>query len=91
MDVMIKQSIVDEGTRKREKEKAKLLRESLWWKQQIGRGTCYYCGQKFPREMLTMDHRIPIARGGKSTKKNVVVACKECNNKKKYLFPNQAV
>lgn len=31
-----------------------------------------------------MDHIVPIVRGGKSTKGNVVPACKECNAKKKY-------
>ena len=31
-----------------------------------------------------MDHLVPIIRGGKSTKGNLVPACKECNNKKKY-------
>ena len=31
-----------------------------------------------------MDHTIPIVRGGKSTKGNVVPACKECNTRKKH-------
>lgn len=34
-----------------------------------------------------MDHIVPIARGGRSTKSNVVTACKTCNNKKKQLLP----
>jgi len=34
-----------------------------------------------------MDHIVPISRGGKSTKGNVVPACKECNNAKKQLLP----
>jgi 5-methylcytosine-specific restriction endonuclease McrA len=34
-----------------------------------------------------MDHIVPMARGGKSTKGNVVPSCKECNNKKKYMLP----
>ena len=33
---------------------------------------------------MTMDHIVPIIRGGKSTKGNVVPACKECNTKKKH-------
>jgi len=36
---------------------------------------------------LTMDHIVPIARGGRSTKSNVVPACKTCNNAKKQLLP----
>jgi len=34
-----------------------------------------------------MDHRIPLAQGGVSEKWNLVPACKECNQKKKYLLP----
>lgn len=34
-----------------------------------------------------MDHIIPLARGGKTTKGNVVPACKSCNTKKKQLLP----
>ncbi len=34
-----------------------------------------------------MDHVIPLIRGGKSTKGNVVPSCKECNNKKKHMLP----
>jgi 5-methylcytosine-specific restriction protein A len=78
---------VDEAQIKREKAKARELRESQWWRQQIGEGRCYYCENKFSKEFLTMDHVIPIARGGKSTKSNVVVCCKECNSKKKYHTP----
>lgn len=71
----------------REKAKARELRASQWWRNQIGAGVCYYCHEKFAKELLTMDHVIPIARGGKSTKSNVVTACKDCNSKKKYLTP----
>jgi len=77
----------DEKHIAREKAKAKDLRKSGWWKQKLAAGLCYYCGQKFPPEELTMDHIVPIVRGGKSKKGNVVPACKECNNKKKYLTP----
>ncbi|MBK9321921.1 MAG: HNH endonuclease [Bdellovibrionaceae bacterium] len=69
---------------KREKAKAKELRISQWWKQQLGTGLCYHCGQKFKPSELTMDHVIPIARGGKSNKKNCVPSCKDCNSKKGY-------
>ena len=70
-----------------EKAKAKELRKSGWWKQKLAAGVCHYCGQKFLPEELTMEHIVPIVRGGKSVKSNVVPACKECNNKKKYLTP----
>ncbi len=69
---------------KREKEKAKVLKTSVWWQNQLEKGLCYYCGQKFAKKDLTMDHIVPLSRGGKSTKGNVVVACKPCNSDKKY-------
>lgn len=69
---------------KREKNKARELRQSQWWKNQLGQGVCYYCQQRFAPDQLTMDHIHPIARGGESSKKNCVPACKECNTKKGY-------
>lgn len=69
---------------KQEKEKARALRDSVWWQNLLEKGECYYCGQKFAKKDLTMDHIVPLARGGKSTKGNVVTACKPCNNDKKY-------
>ena len=72
---------------KREKEKARLLRKSRWWQQKIARGECNYCGGRFPPAKLTMDHVVPLVRGGKTTKGNVVPVCKECNTQKKYLLP----
>ena len=74
---------------KRERAKARELRQSQWWRQQVGQGKCHYCGEQFPPAELTMDHKVPIVRGGKSTKKNVVVACRSCNQAKKYFLPGE--
>ena len=75
----------------REKQKAKELRQSQWWKNQVAKGICHYCGKKFSPDALTMDHVLPIVRGGKSAKGNVVPCCKQCNNEKKYLTPAEIV
>ncbi|MFA4828779.1 MAG: HNH endonuclease [Thermodesulfovibrionales bacterium] len=72
---------------KREREKARELRKSQWWKRKCAEGRCYFCDRQFKPKYLTMDHIVPIIRGGKSTKGNVVPACKECNNKKKHMLP----
>ncbi len=77
----------DEEHIKREKQKARELRKSQWWKRKKATGICYYCGKKFHPSELTMDHIVPIARGGKTVKGNVVPCCKDCNNKKKYMLP----
>ena len=34
-----------------------------------------------------MDHRVPLVRGGRSVRSNLVPACRACNAAKKYLLP----
>lgn len=67
---------------RKEREKARKLRQTQWWRQKLGAGVCYHCGEKFDKAELTMDHLLPLGRGGKTTKKNVVVSCKACNTLK---------
>jgi 5-methylcytosine-specific restriction protein A len=69
---------------RRERAKARELRRSQWWKRRRASGICHYCGKKFPARELTMDHLVPLIRGGRSTKGNLVPACKECNTKKRH-------
>ncbi|MFQ5589380.1 MAG: HNH endonuclease [Nitrospiria bacterium] len=78
---------IDDDTLKKERAKARALRNSAWWKRRRGTGLCHYCGKKFHPTELTMDHLIPLSRGGRNNKGNVVPACKACNNRKKYLLP----
>lgn len=78
---------MDEAEIRREKEKARKLRKSRWWLQKIAAGVCYYCGIVYEQKDLTMDHIIPLARGGRSTKDNLVPCCKDCNSRKKTLLP----
>lgn len=78
---------VSEQDIKREKEKARRLRQSQWWLRRIAGGVCYYCHREVGRGQLTMDHVVPLSRGGRSRKGNIVPACKECNSKKTYFLP----
>jgi len=78
---------IDESDIKKEKNKARDLRQSQWWKRCCSKGVCWYCNTAVLPGELTMDHIVPLSRGGKTTKGNVVPACKECNNKKKQLLP----
>jgi 5-methylcytosine-specific restriction enzyme A len=71
----------------REKQKAKALRQSQWWRNRIAQGICAYCQGSFAPDELTMDHIVPLARGGRSTRGNVVPCCKGCNSQKKYRTP----
>ena len=77
----------DDAQQRRERHKARELRQSQWWKRRCAKGVCHYCGQRVAARELTMDHIVPVARGGKSTKGNVVPACKSCNTQKKRLLP----
>ncbi len=77
----------DEDDLKRERAKARDLRQSQWWKRRLAKGVCHYCGGRAAPADLTMDHIVPIARGGRSVKGNLVPACKECNNRKRELLP----
>ena len=70
---------------KEQKDEARKLRKSRWWQNKIAKCACYYCHKELKKSEVTMDHLVPIARGGKSTKGNVVACCKDCNTKKKYL------
>ncbi|MGD2269169.1 MAG: HNH endonuclease [Desulfobacterales bacterium] len=78
---------IDAADIKKERLRARALKESQWWKRRLAKGECHYCGRTASPKDLTMDHIVPISRGGKSTRGNVVAACKECNNKKKQLLP----
>lgn len=77
-------AILDPDEIRRERAKARELRESQWWKRKRSTGICHYCGEKFPPKELTMDHLVPLVRGGRSTKGNLVPACKPCNTKKQH-------
>lgn len=67
-----------------------------WLRERDGLA-CHYCGH----EMLfaqpggwvplraTIEHRLPIARGGLHTEENCVLACSECNSRKLDKTPDE--
>lgn len=79
-------AIADSEHLRRERARAAELRRSAWWKQRRSSGVCHYCGGRFRAAELTMDHVVPLVRGGRSTKGNVVPACKACNTAKKHTL-----
>ena len=48
--------------------------------------SCQYCGST---KHLTLDHVIPVSKGGKNSWDNVVTACETCNNRKGDRTPQQ--
>ena len=51
---------------------------------------CQYCGHKFPKTQLTLDHVIPVVQGGGKSWENIVTACKPCNQRKGGRTPSQS-
>jgi 5-methylcytosine-specific restriction endonuclease McrA len=61
--------------------------------------TCAYCGlqpgdsqrgQALSRQNFTVDHILPVSRGGKNTWGNTVCACPACNQRKGNRTPHEA-
>lgn len=46
---------------------------------------CFYCGKN---EKMTIDHFIPLSKGGSNYITNIVPACKSCNTAKGSLMPD---
>ena len=51
---------------------------------------CQYCGKRFDRRELNLDHVIPRDRGGTTTWENIVCACIPCNTRKANRTPTEA-
>jgi len=63
------------------------------WKLQNGH--CYYCNRFMLLEAknsdplkVTIDHVIPLCKGGHHSRSNIVLACWECNIRKNQLLPS---
>ena len=77
---------VDDETLLREKARARELRRTAWWRRRVAAGVCHYCRRVVAPKELTADHVVPLVRGGRSVRANMVPACKDCNNKKRSLL-----
>lgn len=45
-------------------------------------GACAYCRGKFPEVRFSIDHVVPLSRGGEDSIGNIVPACLPCNQSK---------
>lgn len=54
------------------------------------KNTCQYCGHKFDRKDLNIDHVVPRHHGGQTTWTNVVCSCVDCNRRKGSRSPEEA-
>jgi 5-methylcytosine-specific restriction endonuclease McrA len=67
--------------------RVKLSRRNIFERD---RWTCQYCGRTPARSELSVDHVIPRSRGGTTRWNNVLLACTDCNARKRDLLPREA-
>ena len=65
----------------RRRLKRQLLRESY--------NFCGYCGGKFNHKVLTIDHIVPVSKGGLTELHNLVLCCARCNGTKRDMTPGE--
>lgn len=60
------------------RHRSRLLRENPF---------CYYCGIELDMVTSTIDHVVPLSRGGTWERNNLVLACQGCNQDKSSIYP----
>jgi len=75
------------GAKASRRGKPKFSRTNIYRRD---KSKCQYCGVKFKRENLTMDHVVPKSKGGLTEWTNIVLACTPCNRDKDNRTPKQA-
>ena len=70
--------LFDEPQRRRNSFSPELKRE-LFTAQN---GKCMYCGRKPGIDLMDIDHKNPMAKGGSDQKRNLQLICRTCNTRK---------
>lgn len=63
----------------RRKRKPRFSRYNLYLRDMF---TCQYCTTQFTQKELTLDHVLPLSKGGKTSWENIVASCGPCNSRK---------
>ena len=69
------------------KKEVKFTRHNIFERDH---NTCQYCGGRFERHEMNLDHVIPKDRGGPTTWENIVCSCIPCNTRKANRTPQEA-
>lgn len=77
-------------TNEERSERDKMTPSLRWDILERDRFTCQSCGRTPPDVKLHVDHKIPIAMGGKTVIENLHTLCAECNLGKSAKMPSQA-
>lgn len=64
----------------RERKKTKRMRAAMAHQGQVKR--CHYCRCLLTMATATLEHLIPISKGGRTESSNCRWACKPCNNQR---------
>lgn len=75
-----------QGWRRRNRP-VRFSRRNVWARD---RGRCQYCQRAVELDEATYDHVVPRCRGGRTTWRNVVIACAPCNQRKGDRSPAEA-
>jgi 5-methylcytosine-specific restriction endonuclease McrA len=86
-----KACLVDAVARKKARELGTPLVELVDRPAIVARdnSTCYLCHRQLSGLQITLDHVIPLTRGGAHTASNLRVACRSCNSSKGELMPDE--
>lgn len=71
-------------------ERDKMTQKVRWKILERDMFTCQSCGRSAPDVKLHVDHKIPIAMGGKTEESNLHTLCAECNLGKHAKIPQQS-
>lgn len=74
-------------SRRRDRLSVAFSKDTVWLRDG---GCCQYCGRDLSRREATYDHVVPRSRGGLVTWTNIVVACRNCNQRKGNRTPAEA-
>lgn len=62
------------------------IRRRLYARQN---GKCAYCGQHRNHKYMSIDHIIPLSKGGTNDVGNLQCVCKKCNGLKEDMLPHE--
>ncbi|GAA3923967.1 HNH endonuclease [Litoribacillus peritrichatus] len=79
--------IATKGRNKKANDTPALCRSVIYARDHY---SCLYCGEQPGVPLLSLDHVIPVSRGGPTTFQNLVTACRRCNTFKRDRTPEEA-
>lgn len=75
----------DKPKEKQKREKYTVEERKIFYDK--SNGHCQLCGRKISLDSMTLDHVIPLSKGGKDTMENIQSACSICNRMKTDILP----